>query len=265
MLRHEVAVLRRQVKRPLCLRRSGLLAALSRLLPRGRWSCFPVTPETLVVSENSIGSLNRTSRTRSDRLPSGGCGVGTEHGAGSGVRVPRAGSPVLSRLGVSVRRGRRRSSCSPCATKSPSFGARSSVRSRAPADRALLAARSRLLPRGRSFLRPGQPRALLTWHRRWSRGAGLIRAVVRAVLVSTPRRRAARAVGEGEPSVGLTRGSKGELLSSGSAWRPARWLGSLKDRWSRSLAPRRMGPPGGRACVPRPGAWWRRIFSPLRP
>ena len=49
-LRHEVAVLRRQVKRPLYRPADrALLAALSRLVPRGRWSCFPVTPETLLA------------------------------------------------------------------------------------------------------------------------------------------------------------------------------------------------------------------------
>jgi putative transposase len=49
-LRHEVAMLRRQVKR-----RSfepadrALLAALSRLLPRDRWGAFSVTPATLLA------------------------------------------------------------------------------------------------------------------------------------------------------------------------------------------------------------------------
>jgi putative transposase len=49
-LRHEVAMLRRQVKR-----RSfdpadrALLAALSRLLPRSRWGAFGVTPATLLA------------------------------------------------------------------------------------------------------------------------------------------------------------------------------------------------------------------------
>ncbi len=49
MLRHEVAVLRRQVARPV-LQPSGraLFAGLSRLLDRGRWERFFVQPETLL-------------------------------------------------------------------------------------------------------------------------------------------------------------------------------------------------------------------------
>ena len=49
VLRHQVRVLRRQVKRP-CLRRSDrlFLAAASRRLPRPRWSSFIVKPETLL-------------------------------------------------------------------------------------------------------------------------------------------------------------------------------------------------------------------------
>jgi hypothetical protein len=49
VLRHQVAVLRRRVDR-LDLNDGDrvLLAALSRLLPRSSWSCFFVTPATLL-------------------------------------------------------------------------------------------------------------------------------------------------------------------------------------------------------------------------
>ena len=49
VLRHELAVLRRQHPRPsLQPADRALLAALSRLLPRARWSIFLVRPETLL-------------------------------------------------------------------------------------------------------------------------------------------------------------------------------------------------------------------------
>ena len=50
VLRHEIAVLRRQVSHP-ALRPAdrGFLAAASRLLPRARWSAFFVTPDTLLA------------------------------------------------------------------------------------------------------------------------------------------------------------------------------------------------------------------------
>jgi putative transposase len=49
VLRHEVALLRRQVPRPQFEPTDRvLLAALSRLLPRPRWAAFVVTPGTLL-------------------------------------------------------------------------------------------------------------------------------------------------------------------------------------------------------------------------
>jgi putative transposase len=48
VLRHELAVLRRQHPGPGCAADRALLAALSRLLPRPRWSVFLVQPETLL-------------------------------------------------------------------------------------------------------------------------------------------------------------------------------------------------------------------------
>jgi transposase InsO family protein len=49
VLRHQLAVLRRQVKRPeFHPADRALLAALSSVLPRGRWSIFLVTPDTIL-------------------------------------------------------------------------------------------------------------------------------------------------------------------------------------------------------------------------
>jgi putative transposase len=49
VLRHQLAVLRRQVPRPRFEPADrALLAAVSRLLPRARWSCFLVKPQTLL-------------------------------------------------------------------------------------------------------------------------------------------------------------------------------------------------------------------------
>ena len=49
VLRHELALLRRQIKRPKPSRRDKLfLSAMTKLMPRERWVAFIVTPATLV-------------------------------------------------------------------------------------------------------------------------------------------------------------------------------------------------------------------------
>src|SRR2546421_10546870 len=49
VLRHELAIARRQLARPQpSAADRALLAALSRALPRGRWSAFSVSPKTLL-------------------------------------------------------------------------------------------------------------------------------------------------------------------------------------------------------------------------
>ena len=49
VLRHELAILRRQARRPQLTPSDRLvLAALSRVLPRRSWQAFLVTPETLL-------------------------------------------------------------------------------------------------------------------------------------------------------------------------------------------------------------------------
>jgi putative transposase len=71
ILRHQVAVLRRQIHRPdLRAEDRLILAALSRLLPRARWSAFFVTPATLLRWHRHLLAQHWTfPRTRPGRPP----------------------------------------------------------------------------------------------------------------------------------------------------------------------------------------------------
>lgn len=70
VLRHQLQVLRRQVKRPVY--RHGdraLLAAASRILPKERWSAFLVRPETLLRWHRSLVAAKWTRPHRSPGRP----------------------------------------------------------------------------------------------------------------------------------------------------------------------------------------------------
>ena len=73
VLRHQLAVLRRQTRRPkLTTTDRLLLAAASRLLPRSRWRSFLVTPTTLLRWYRRLVAGRWTNASRRGRPPIGG-------------------------------------------------------------------------------------------------------------------------------------------------------------------------------------------------
>ena len=78
VLRHELAVLRRQVRRPAFRSADRLfLAAASRMLPRGSWSSFLVTPATLLRWHRRLvaNQWTHTRRAGSSADQSGSSGI----------------------------------------------------------------------------------------------------------------------------------------------------------------------------------------------
>ena len=66
VLRHQLAVLKRQVRRPTLSRCDRLfMAVMSRALPRDRWSSFLVTPSTLLRWHRELVQRKWTFRRRS--------------------------------------------------------------------------------------------------------------------------------------------------------------------------------------------------------
>jgi hypothetical protein len=72
VLRHELAILKRQIRRPAMTWTDRLcLAAASRLLPRGRWRAFIVTPATLLQWHRRLVAKRWTFARRAGRPPEG--------------------------------------------------------------------------------------------------------------------------------------------------------------------------------------------------
>jgi hypothetical protein len=70
VLRHQVAILRRGGRRPrYTVADRALLAAVSRLLPPGRWSCFAVSPQTLRRWHRAFVEGDRRGRGRRPGRP----------------------------------------------------------------------------------------------------------------------------------------------------------------------------------------------------
>jgi hypothetical protein len=91
VLRHQLGVLRRSVTRPELRRRDRVvLAAASGLLPRGRWSAFVVSPQTLLRWQRELVRRKWTYRRR----PAGREGCANSVSCGEVVFVEESAESV---------------------------------------------------------------------------------------------------------------------------------------------------------------------------
>lgn len=131
VLRHQLAVLRRRVGRPRLRRRDRLfMAALSRVLPRPRWSSFLVSPQTLLRWHRELvrkkwtypgHRREATDRRRCARShPSDGQG---EPAVGMRADQGRAGQARHQGLGLGIRALLRRNGLGPAPRRGgPTWG-----------------------------------------------------------------------------------------------------------------------------------------------
>jgi hypothetical protein len=73
VLRHQLRVLRRGHRLPLRRGDRILLAAARRLLPRERWRCFPVSPQTVLRWHRELVRRKWTYRHKRAARPAKSC------------------------------------------------------------------------------------------------------------------------------------------------------------------------------------------------
>jgi transposase InsO family protein len=131
VLRHQVKVLKRKAGRPRLRRRDRLfLAAAARLLPRQRWSCFIVTPATLLAWHRELVKRKWTyRRRRSGRPPLDGeicrliVRMAKDNPRWGYVRIQGELRKLGLRLGASsIKRLLRREGLGPAPRRAPSWG-----------------------------------------------------------------------------------------------------------------------------------------------